>query len=501
MTMRPVAITVSGGVRGIRLDHGVLAFRNIPYAAPPAGAHRFRPPEPPAPWSGVRDAASVGPTAPKAPYVAPFDVLLPDPDIPGEDYLNLNVWTPALAGSAPVMVWLHGGAFANGSGSVPGYDGTAFARDGAVLVTLNYRLGADGFLYLDDSGAVPNLGLLDQVAALRWVRENIASFGGDPDRVTVFGQSAGAMSIGALLAMPDAAGLFRRAILQSGAAHHTLMPASAQLIMRRLAGILDVAPARDAFAGVPAARLLAAQQQLRTEISGNPDPVLWGEVAFNLMPFEPVVDGTVLPVDPARAAADGRTLDIDLLVGTNSDEFRLFTVPTGLFDLVTEPVARALASAYGLDPDAALAVYRAAHPDASPGELHNRLITDWFYRIPALRLAEAYAGRRHGSAFVYEFAWQPPTFGGRLGACHAAELPFVFDTLDEKGLAGLLGPAPPRPLATAMHAAWIAFAATGDPGWPAYDAATRATMRYDLPPAVVTDPRPDERELWRHTRR
>ena len=509
--MVPVVATVHGSVRGVPLDSGGAAFRNIPYAAAPTGASRFRPPAAPAPWTGVHDASSFGPTAPKAPYSAPFDVLLPDPDIPGEDYLNLNIWTPDLAGGAPVMVWLHGGAFANGSGAVPGYDGTAFARDGVVLVTLNYRLGADGFLYLEDEDAAPNLGLLDQVAALRWVRENIAAFGGDPDRVTVFGQSAGAMSIGALLAMPAAAGLFHRAILQSGAAHHALTPASALLITRRLAALLDIAPTREALASVPAGRLLAAQQQLRTEISADPNPARWGEVAFNYMPFEPVVDGCVLPRHPASAIADGQTPDIDVLIGTTSDEFRLFTVPTGLFDLITEPLARAVAAGYGLDPDAALAVYRAGHPDASFGEIHNRLVTDWFYRIPALRLAEAYASRRPGSAFVYEFAWQPPTFDGRLGACHAAELPFVFATLDEKGLAGLIGPTPPAALAAAMHSAWVAFAADGDPGWPPYylaphqagtaDAAIRATMVFDVPSAVASDPRPAERELWKDVRR
>ncbi len=499
--MQPVVATAHGPVRGLPLDSGGAAFRNIPYAAAPTGSRRFRPPAPPAPWTGVRDATSYGPTALKAPYVAPFDVLLPEPDIPGEESLNLNIWTPGPAGSAPVMVWLHGGAFANGSGAVPGYDGTAFARDKVVLVTLNYRLGADGFLYLEDEDTVPNLGLLDQVAALGWVRDNIAAFGGDPSRVTVFGQSAGAMSIGALLAMPSAAGLFHRAILQSGAAHHAITPASALLVTRRLAAILDVTPTRDALGRVPQDLLLAAQQQLRTEISANPDPARWGEVAGNLMPFEPVVDGTVLPRHPATAVADGQAPDIDVLIGTNSDELRLFTVPTGMFDLITEPLARAVAAGYGLDPEIALAVYRAGHPDDSFAGLHHRLVTDWFYRIPALRLAEAYASRRPGSAFVYEFTWQPPTFDGRLGACHAAELPFVFDTLDEKGLAGLTGPTPPAELGAAMHSAWVAFASAGDPGWPAYDTASRATMVFDVPPAVVSDPRPAERELWQDARR
>jgi para-nitrobenzyl esterase len=238
-------------------------------------------------------------------------------------------------------------------------------------------------------------------------------------------------------------------------------------------------------------------------MSQDPDPVRWGEVAFNLMPFEPVIDGAVLPRDPYRAASEDQTPGVELLIGTNTDEFRLFTVPTGISTAVTDQVLRATAARYALDPDAAVAVYRDGHPEATPGELHARLVTDWFYRIPALRLAEAHDRHHPGSAYVYEFAWQPPTFGGLLGACHAAELPFVFGTLDTfTALLGetLLGEGAPADLSAAMRAAWIAFAATGDPGWPAYEPGTRATMRYDTKPGVVSDPLPAERELWQTAR-
>src|SRR5829696_8437568 len=219
MSPEPTVRTTSGAVRGRNRD-GVHAYLGIPYAAPPFGPRRFGAPQPPQPWDDVRDATAYGPTVPKPPYVPPYDLLLPEPVIPGEDCLNLNVWTPDPGGAGlPVFVWVHGGAFVNGSGAVPVYDGAAFARDGVVCVTVNYRLGVEGFLHFADDGPA-NRGLLDQLAALRWVQDNIAAFGGDPARVTVGGESAGAMSIGCLLAMSSARGLFARAILQSGAGHH-----------------------------------------------------------------------------------------------------------------------------------------------------------------------------------------------------------------------------------------------------------------------------------------
>ncbi|MDF3300136.1 carboxylesterase/lipase family protein [Streptomyces tropicalis] len=498
--MHPVVHTRYGSVRGTLGPSGIAAFKGVPYAIPPLGELRFRPPLPPRPWNGVRDAVDYGPTAPKSPYAPPFDQLIPEVDIPGEDFLNLNVWTPDPAGRLPVMVWLHGGAFANGSGSAPCYDGTAFARDGVVLVTLNYRLGVEGFLHLatDHSEATANLGLLDQIAALEWVRDNIGGFGGDPEAVTVFGESAGAMSIGTLLAMPAARGLFHRAVLQSGAAHHTLSPTSAALVGNRLAQILGVPPTRAAIGEVPPKRLLPAQQRLRAEISARPDPRLWGEAVHNLMPFEPVVDGRTLPTPPVDAIDAGAAAGIDVLVGTNRDEYRLFLVPTGMSALVGEEMLERAATGYGLKPVEGVAAYRAAFEEASPGLLLAEIATDWFYRIPALRLADAQS--RHGArAYVYEFAWQPPTFDGQLGACHASELPFVFDALDDPAFVGLLGPHPPQQVADAMHAAWVAFATAGDPGWPRYDA-DRPVMRFGgatgFPAAVETDPRGALRTSW-----
>ncbi|MFC9285253.1 carboxylesterase/lipase family protein [Streptomyces sp. NPDC057052] len=472
----------------------IAVFKGIPYAAPPVGPNRFLPPGPVDPWDGVRDALAYGPTVPKGPYPAPFDKIIPEVDIPGEDCLNLNVWTPQRKGRLPVLVWLHGGSFTNGSGAVPLYDGSAFARDGVVCVTVNYRLGVDGFLHLGD-GDTANLGLLDQLAALHWVRENISAFGGDPDNVTVCGESAGAMSIGALLAMPRAAGLFRRAILQSGAAHHALSPATARTLGHHLAGLLGISPTREAFAAVAPDRLVGSAEELRSAVAANPDPALWGEAAVNLMPFEPVVDGDLLPLPPIEAIAAGAGSDVDVLIGTNSDEFRLFLVPTGLLDVLGDPHFRGAAAGYGLDPDEAVAVYLLDNPDATPGEMLSALTTDWFYRLPAIRLAEARAGQQN-TTYLYEFGWQPPTFDGRIGACHTAEIPFVFDNLGDPALLTLLGVDPPQRLADTMHGAWVSFATDGKPGWAEYDLEDRATMRFDTVAETRTDPRARQRSLW-----
>lgn len=491
--MSTEARTHQGRVRGQMIE-GIATFKGIPYAAPPFGAKRFRPPQPAEPWDGVRDALAFGPTAPKPPYPPPFDALLPEPVVPGEDCLNLNIWTPSL-GSAqlPVMVWIHGGAFRAGSGAIPTYDGHNFARDGVVCVTINYRLGVEGFLYLGAGTA--NLGLLDQVAALEWVQENIAAFGGDPNNVTIFGESAGGMSVTTLLAMPRTAGLFRRAIAQSGAGHHAISLETARLISQNLAEKLGIAATSAALAEVPRDKLLHAQVELGNEAAMNPDPGRWGEVALNLMPYEPVIDGEVLPALPIKNITDGASAGVELLVGTNTDEYRFFTVPNGVINLMSENTLALLLMAYGLPAEEALAIYHETLPGASTGDLCTAIITDWFFRIPAIRLAEA-GVVHHTPSYMYEFAWRTPQLEGRLGSCHALELAFVFDNLRQNENKGLVGPTGPQEVATAMHTAWVAFATSGNPGWPRYDLDRRATMRFDIASQVVDNPHPAERALW-----
>jgi para-nitrobenzyl esterase len=503
--MDVIVSTSNGRVRGTTAD-GVSAFLGVSYAAPPVGAHRLRRPQPVAPWTGVRDATAIGPEPPQPQFGTDPAGLLFDPAVPGDDCLNLNIWTPDLdTVGLPVMVWSPGGAFHFSSGG--SYDGSRFARDGVVCVTISWRTGADGFLYLGDGDDGANLGLLDQIAALTWVRDNIASFGGDPDRVTVFGESAGAMSIGVLLSMPSAAGLFRRAVLQSGAAHHVVPAAAAARIGARLAEVLGVPATREAIAAVPVDRLLEAQAQVDAEVLTSPDPARWGaEIVASTMPFHPVVDGHVVPGSPIDRIAAGAAADVDVLLGTNSDDWRMFPVLGGFIDQVTDemlsgPVevfgSRSVA-AFGLPADTALPAYRAACPGGSPGDVLAAVLTDWWVRVPAIRLADAHAPAPAGT-FLYEFAWPSPAFGGRLGACHALEIPFVFDTLDkgrEQMLGGALGNEPPQELADTVHGAWVRFAAEGNPGWPRYDLHRRATMRLGVPSEVVDDPYAPERALW-----
>lgn len=499
--MAAVVTTAHGALRGSVAD-GVCTFLGVPYAAPPFGANRLRPPRPVEPWSGVRDATRSGASPPQ---VAPPESAGSEWDAAatGEDCLNLNVWTPDPgAAGLPVMVWIQGGMFE--ISSTAAYDGSRVARDGVVCVVITWRPGAEGFLYLGDG--IANVGLLDQVAALEWVRENIAAFGGDPGNVTVFGESAGAMSIGTLLAMPRADGLFRRAIPQSGAAHHVSSAENASRIGRYLAEKLGVPPTREAIARVPVERLLRAQAELKADLLAHPDPDRWGqEIVSSMMPWQPVVDGEVVPGPPIERIAAGAGAQVDVLVGTNTDDWRLFLVITGAIAQITEEVLtgpvgvygyQALA-AYGLPTERALAAYRARYPDSGPGDLLAAVQTDWWVRIPAIRLAEAHAKAASGT-YMYEFAWPAPG----LGAVHALEIPFVFDTLDPAAplFGPLLGTDPPQQIADTMHAAWVSFATSGDPGWPRYDLSRRATMRFDTSSQVVDDPRAWERALWEGVR-
>ena len=493
MTREPVVRLADGAVRG-SVSSGVVAFLGIPYAAAPFGANRMRAPQPAARWDGERAAGAFGPTVPKGDYPPQYATLFPEVVIPGEECLNLNVWTPDPgAAGLPVFVWIHGGSFMNGSSSVGEYDGAAFARDGVVCVSVNYRLAAEGFLFLDDG--VVNLGLLDQVAALEWVQRNISAFGGDPSRVTVAGESAGAMSVITLLSMPLAAGLFGQAIAESGAGAHTLSVPEARMVGGYLAAALGVSADRSAIASVPLDKLVRAASDLVVEVQTAADPARWGSLALSLLPFAPVVDGSVLPEAPLLSIGAGQGSDVPLLIGSNRDEARLFLVAPGMIDLIDAGTLGAVAGAYGLSEDG-LAVYAANRPSGSAGDVMAAVITDWFFRVPAIRVAEARSGSGPGQTWMYRFDYPSPSSNHGLGSCHGAEIPFVFDTLGLPSVRPRLGSSPSQEVADRVHRVWVDFVTSGSPGWAPYDASRRTTGLLAEDVRVVDDPAGDERAVW-----
>jgi len=481
----PVVRTAGGQARG-RTEDDVAIFRGIPFAQPPVGGLRFAAPRPARPWDGVREAAAFGPPPPQS-----GSVPTPPPSAPGsdpDDWLTVNVFSPDLgAAGLPVMVWIYGGGYRSGAASHPGYDGTLLARQNVVVVTFNHRVGVEGYAYLP--GVPANRALLDQVAALRWVRENIAAFGGDPDRVTVFGESAGAGAIAALLVMPLAAGLFRRAIAQSVPGTF-FSPDLAADVTAAIAAAAELPVTAEAFAAADPARLATASDAVRpADHAGR-----WGRVAHTGTPFSPVVDGEVLPAAPWRAVAMGAGRSIDLITGHNRDEFRLSMEMSGIRGQITaEAASHALQGlAPGQDGEAA---YRHAYPEAGPETLFELVNSDWLFRMPSLHLAQAHAAAG-GRTFLYELSY-PASVGG-LGACHAIDVPLVFGVYAGIGQM-FFGPEPPASavrLGNLMRSHWTAFAADGDPGWPQYSPGHRVTRIFADPPDVAPYPERTSLHLW-----
>jgi para-nitrobenzyl esterase len=497
-----VVDTTSGSLEG-RTEGALQVFRGIPFAAPPVGDLRLRAPQPVQPWTGVRPAAEFGCWAPQS---APATSLSGQaPGTQAEDCLSLNVWTPAADGARrPVMVWIHGGGFIGGSGAMNLYAGAPLAARGdVVVVTANYRLGILGFLAsadladADAGNASGNWGLLDQVAALRWIRDNIAGFGGDPDNVTVFGESAGGMSVSDLLAMPSAKGLFRRAIVQSGPPNAVSLDRAEAITAKLVAelGVTSAAALRD----LPTQALLDAQAKLVAERRTEGLPLL------------PVVDEVSIPVAPQRAIAGGVAREIALLIGTNRDEAKMFMVADpknrdadeGVLHRRIEAIFRA--NDIVLSPDDVIDGYRAARESrgqsTSPRELWSAIDSDRMFRIGSIRAAESQSG--FTSTYMYLFDWESPAMGGALGACHALELPFVFGTLHDPGIDKFAGSGPDATrLSEQMMDAWLAFARNGDPNtdaapqWPTYDGTRRATMVFGRDTRVEDGPCDEERQLW-----
>jgi para-nitrobenzyl esterase len=497
----PIVETQRGTVRGTDED-GITSFRGIPFAAPPTGSRRFLPPVAAQPWRQTLDARHAGPAPPQIVDALSKSLGLDFPGPIQEDALQLNVWTPGPAGTPrPVLVWLHGGAFATGSGTSPLYAGNQLAARGdVVVVTINYRVGALGFSHLAPllshapAGSGANLGLQDQLAALRWVQDEIAAFGGDPQCVTAFGESAGAGSLCALLAMPSARGLFQRAIIQSAAPDGILSEDEGRARAIQLVGALGLDARNldlEKLQQLPMERILEAQQ---TCIEAGPHRTG--------MFFAPVIDGETLPERPLDAVAKGAASGIPLLIGTTEQEMQLYATVPGLGDFPDEVLVKVVASRIeGSEAERenraarAVAIYRSELAAAGAGEPSQRdlffaLETDLSLRLPSLRLAEHQVGFEPRT-YAYLFRWRSPMpdgHGGTLGACHALDLPFTFGALTKGAARDFAAGADAtsleraRTLSNHMIDAWTAFARSGDPShpglgpWPGYDTSRRTTM-------------------------
>lgn len=483
-----VVKTVSGRVKG-EVEKGVLVFRGIRYAAPPLRSLRFRPPTSPTAWSDVRPVLDF---APACPQLVETDPTENNNSVMSEDCLAVNVWTPAADGKKrPVMVWIHGGGFIEGSARNTWYDGASLAGRGVVVVTLQYRLGAWGFLELSEIGGQEfaqsgNLGLLDQIAALKWVKENIAAFGGDPENVTLFGQSAGAGSVGMLMVAPAARGLFHKAIMESGTPKELNDKATAAEVSRTYMKIAGVTNIKDLQA-LTMAQMLDAERKLF-------------DTRFGYSAFRPVMDGTVLDELPMQAIAMGHGTSVPILIGTNLDEVRFWEA---LYDVPLEQkpeslLLKQLEGVVGSKAAEVINTYREA--DANYGDSVIHLIGDALMRLPAIRFAEANSQRQ--PTYMYLFTYHSTSDYKNYGSCHGMELPFVFGTIDDLDVIVFTGRSTQREaVMSQVQQAWVNFARTGDPSqpglaWLKYDAKMRSTTELGATSRIVDDPRSEERSLW-----
>lgn len=513
----PVVTTTLGQVRGSSTADGIHVFKGVRYGAPAGGGNRFRPPAPATPWTGIADATEYGPACPQiglqspeaiaklvsgtsmgASGTSPVD-LVGGTGAVDEDCLFLNVRTPGLGDGArrPVMVWLHGGAFSNGSGARPVCDGTALARRGDVVaITLNHRLGLLGYLHLGDIlgeeyASSGHAGMLDIVMALEWIRDNVEAFGGDPGNVMIYGVSGGGGKVSALLSMPGAAGLFHRAAVQSGAALR--FPSREQASERAAQVLAELAlpdPVATAITRVPVAKLLDIHVAFIERAGG---------MAAEGFGFSPHFGDDVLPVAPADAIAAGDySGSVPLLIGTTREEYTRFLAPTGPLD--DDQVRARLGAGLGARADDLVRAYRASAP-AAPGEdLLVWLLSDQKMRMEAIEMAERKARGGSAGVYLYLLTWPSPALGGWARATHSLCTPLVMDNCDASPMTAPYEQS--REVAAAMSDAWIAFARSGDPShpglppWPRYDPEHRSTMLFDLPSHVEQDPYGDRRRAW-----
>ena len=488
------------------IGRGIYAFKGLPYAATTAGENRFLPPQKPKSWTGVRSSRQYGLVCPQDKGLGRLHdeeafIFHWNDSVEGDDCLRVNVWTPGIDDNEkrPVMVWLHGGGFSAGSGNdIPAFDGENLARKGdVVVVTLNHRLNLLGYMDLSKYGEKyaqsGNVGMLDIVAALEWVRDNIAAFGGDPGRVLIFGQSGGGAKVGTLMGMPSAKGLFHRAVVESGSFSFFNTPDRSQKLGELMLAELELTPSTvDRLQTIPYATLQAASVSVLRKANAAPANVLNMRSMASRLDFTPVVDGTVLPSAPFGPEAPEITADVPMIIGTTLNEFA-----NGIndpdFDLMTEAQLNTRVEA--LHPGRAkqvIAAFRARTPKAKPADLYSRIASAPVRRA-AINQAASKAALNKAPAYLYWFTWQTPIFDGRPRAFHCAEIPFVFGNTDSCAhMTG--GGDDARALSDKMLATWVQFAKTGDPNhpgiphWQPYSSKAAPTMIFDNPVKAALNP-------------
>lgn len=496
-----IAETAFGKVRGEEVE-GIKIFKGVPYGASTAGQNRFMPPMDPAPWSGVRDALHYGPSTPQSDpsarrRVSALSVASANLPPENEDCLVLNVWTPALKDGRkrPVLFWCHGGGFVTGSGSSPGYDGANLARRGdVVVVTINHRLNVLGFTYLAEFGGSEfassgDAGMLDIVHALRWVRNNIEQFGGDPNTVMIFGQSGGGRKVGALLAMPSAKGLFHRAVIESGPTIKLVERDQAIRVAGMLLAKLDISKSQvRELQKMPVERIMGAYFAVVKDM-GSQDQMTQG--------FSPTVDGTAIPQHPFHPVASPVSADVPLMLGHTRTEMTLLS-DEDTFSLDEAGMRARVKTLTGDRSDKLIELYRKLNPQVTPSDLYFLIASDYRYGAPVMKIAERRAALGKGPVHLYYFTWETPVQGGRLHSPHTMEIPFAFDNVQiSRQITG--GGADAMALADKLSDTWIAFARTGDPNtsklphWPAFNLAERPTMVINNQSKVVNDPIREQR--------
>jgi len=494
-----VATTAFGKVRGVDVD-GINIFKGVPYGANTAGKNRFMPPADPAKWSGVRDALEFGPSAPQTePGVrrtgSNLAVAAAGLPMESEDCLVLNIWTPGIndGRKRPVMLWCHGGGFSTGSGSSPVTDGTNLARRGdVVVVTINHRLNVLGFTYLGEAGGTEfaqsgDVGMLDIVHALKWVRDNIAQFGGDPNTVTIFGQSGGGRKVGTLLAMPSAKGLFHRAIIESGPTIKLVERDQAPRVASELLGKLGLNKSQvRELQSLPVERIMGAY--FAVVRSMNVDQMTMG--------FSPTVDGSAVPRHPFHPTASDVSPNVPLMLGHTRTELTS-GADAAVFSLSDDALHGRIRGLVGESAGRVIDVYRKANPGATPSDIYFLIASDYRYGAPVMKIAERRAALKKAPVFLYYFRWETPIDGGRLKSPHTIEIPFAFDNIKASRLTASSPDAPA--LADKVSDEWIAFARKGDPNtpklprWPAFNAAERPTMVFNNESKLENDPIREQR--------